>query len=180
MAIVEVATSFEVTNLEQIDQKLMQEFLSNTTVWDFFEMSRQEYLNKFNYEKSVLITKYYTEMIKGKIYILSLFLFFISFSISNKFDSILSAIDSLIMFLNDDLISSGKTVCSESVCSESLSEEPISPVSKHLLDSLSIDSSSVYSSDSLYKLNKDRFLIPFVSTYLKYLFLIFSKNTFFF
>ena len=28
MAIVEVATSFEVTNLEQIDQKLMQEFLS--------------------------------------------------------------------------------------------------------------------------------------------------------
>ena len=119
-------------------------------------------------------------MVKGRIYILSLFLFFISFSISSKFDSILSAIDSLIMFLSDDLISSGKTVCSKSVCSESLSEEPISAVSKHPLDSLPVDSSSVYSSDSLYELNKDRFLIPFILTYLKYLFLIFLKNIFFF
>ena len=180
MAMVEATTSFEVTNLEQIDQKLMQEFLSKNSVWDFYEMGRQEYLNKSNDEKSVLIIKYYNEMVKGKIYILSLFLFFISFSISSKFDSILSAIDSLIMFLSEDLISSGKTVCSESVCSESLSEEPISAVSKHPLDSLSVDSSSVYSSDLLYELNKDRFLIPFVLTYLKYLFLIFSKNTFFF
>ena len=72
------------------------------------------------------------------------------------------------MFLSDDLISSGKTVCSESVCSESLSEEPISAVSDHPLDSLSVDSSSVYSLDSLYELNKNRFLIHFVLTYLKY------------
>ena len=150
MAMVEATTSFEVTNLEQIDQKLMQEFLSKNSVWDFYEMGRQKYLNKSNDEKSVLIIKYYNEMVKGKIYILSLFLFFISFSISSKFDSILSAIDSLIMFLSDDLISSGKTVCSES-----LSEEPISAVSKHPLDSLPVDSSSVYSSDSLYELNKD-------------------------
>ena len=106
-------------------------------------------------------------MVKGRIYILSLFLFFISFSISSKFDLILSAIDSL-MFLSDDLISSGETVCSESVCLKSLSEEPISAVSKHPLDSLPVDSSSVYSSDSLYELNKDRFLIPFILTYLKY------------
>ena len=118
-------------------------------------------------------------MVKGRIYILSLFLFFISFSISSKFDLILSAIDSL-MFLSDDLISSGETVCSESVCLKSLSEEPISAVSKHPLDSLPVDSSSVYSSDSLYELNKDRFLIPFILTYLKYLFLIFLKNIFFF
>ena len=94
-------------------------------------------------------------MVKGKIYILSLFLFFISFSISSKFDSILSAIDSLILFLSDDLISSGKAVCSKSVCSEPLSEEPISVVSNHPLDSLSVDSSSVYSSDSPYEVNKD-------------------------
>ena len=99
-------------------------------------------------------------MVKGKIYILSLFLFPIPFSISSKCDSILSAIFSLIIFLSDDLISSGKTVCSEPVCSESLFGEPINAVSKHLLDSLSIDSFSVdswsvYSPDSLYKLNKD-------------------------
>ena len=180
MAMVEATTSFEVTNLEQIDQKLMQKFSSKNSVWDFYEMGRQEYLNKSNDEKSVLIIKYHNKMVKGKIYILSLFLFSISFSVSSKFDSILSAIVSLIMFLSDGLVSSGKTVCSESICSESLSEETISAVPKHPLDSLSIDSSSVYSSDSLYEFNKDRFLIPFVLTYLKYLFLIFSKNTFFF
>ena len=163
----------------------MQELLSKNSVWDFYEMGRQEYLNKSNDEKSVLIIKYYNEMVKGKIYILSLFLVPISFSISSKFDSVLSAIVSLIIFLSDNLISSGKTVCSEPVCSESLSQEPINAVSKHPLDSLSIDSLSVdslsvYLSDSLYELIKDRFLIPFVLTYLNYLFLIFSKNTFFF
>ena len=97
-------------------------------------MGRQEYLNKSNDKKSVLIIKYYNEKVKSKIYILSLFLVSISLSISSKFDSILSAIVSLIMFLSDGLISSGKTVSSESVCSESLPEEPISAVSKHPLD----------------------------------------------
>ena len=180
MAMVEATTSFEVTNLEQIDQKLMQKFLSKNSVWDFYEMGRQEYLNKSNDEKYGLIIKYCNEIVKSKIYILPLPLFSILFSISSKFDSILSANVSLIMFLSDDLISSGKTVCSESVFSESLSQEPISAASQYPLDWLSVDSSSVYLSDSLYELNKDRFLIPFVLTYLKYLFLIFSKNTFFF
>ena len=73
-------------------------------------------------------------------------------SISSKFDSVLSAIVSLIMFLSDDLISPSK-----SVCSESLSEESISAVSKHALDLLYVDSLSVYSSDLLYELNKDYF-----------------------
>ena len=45
MAMVEATTSFEVTNLEQFDQKLLQEFLSKNSVWDFYEMGRQEYLN---------------------------------------------------------------------------------------------------------------------------------------
>ena len=76
MAMVEVTPSFEVTNLEQIDQKLMQEFLSKNSVWDFYEMGRQEYLNKSNDQKSDLIIKCYNEMVKGKIYILSVFLFF--------------------------------------------------------------------------------------------------------
>ena len=80
MAMVEGVNSSEVTNLEQIDQKLMQEFLSNTSVLDFYEMGRQEYLNKSNDEKSVLIIKYYNEMVKGNIYKLYLLLFSISFS----------------------------------------------------------------------------------------------------
>ena len=104
MAMVEAITSSAVTNLEQIHQKLMQELLSKGSIWDFYEMGSQQYLNKSNDGKSVLIIKYYNEMVEGKIFILSLFLFFISFSISSKFDSILSAIDSLIMFLGDDLI----------------------------------------------------------------------------
>ena len=66
MAMVEATTSFEVTNLEQIDQKLMQKFLSKNSVWNFYEMGRQEYLNKSNDEKSVLIIKYCNEMVKGK------------------------------------------------------------------------------------------------------------------
>ena len=45
MAMVEAATSSEVKNPEQIDQKLMEEFLSKGSVWDFYEMGRQEYLN---------------------------------------------------------------------------------------------------------------------------------------
>ena len=76
MAMVEATTSFEVINLEQIDQKLMQEFFSKNSVWDIYEMGRQDYLNKSNNKKSVLIINYYYEMVKGKIYILSLFLFF--------------------------------------------------------------------------------------------------------
>ena len=70
MAMVEATTSFEVTNLEQIDQKLMQKFLSKNSVWGFYEMGRQEYLNKFNDEKSGLIIKYCNEIVKSKIYIL--------------------------------------------------------------------------------------------------------------
>ena len=76
MAMVEATTSFEVINLEQIDQKLMQEFFSKNSVWDIYEMGRQDYLNKSNNKKSVLIINYYYEMVKGKIYILFLFLFF--------------------------------------------------------------------------------------------------------
>ena len=75
MAMIEATTSFEVTNLELIDQKLMQEFLSKTSVWDFYKMGRQEYLNKSNDEKTVLIIKYYNKMVKSETYILSLFLF---------------------------------------------------------------------------------------------------------
>ena len=42
MAMVEAITSSAVTNLEQIHQKLMQELLSKGSIWDFYEMGRQE------------------------------------------------------------------------------------------------------------------------------------------
>ena len=58
MAMIEATTFFEVTNLELIDQKLMQKFLSKGSFWDFYEMGRQEYLNKSNKE-IVLIIKFY-------------------------------------------------------------------------------------------------------------------------
>ena len=110
----------------------MQGFLSKNSVWDFYEMSRREYSNKSNDKKSVLIMKYYNEMVKDKIYILSLLLFSTLFSVLIKFDPIFSAIVSLIMFLSvhlnlsgNDLILSGKAVCSESVCSELLSKSQL-------------------------------------------------------
>ena len=127
-------------------------------------MGRQEYLNKSNDEKSVLIIKYYNAMVKDNIYKLSLLSFSISFSSWIKFDSTLSAIVSLIMFLSVDLISSGKVVCWDLVCSESLSEESINGATNSLPDSSSEDSLPVDSSsdsDSLYELNKKRFLMFF-------------------
>ena len=77
MAMVEATISFEVTNLEQLDQKLLQEFLSKNSVWDSYEMGRQEYLNKSNDKKFVLIIKYYNEMVKVRftVYLCFYFLF---------------------------------------------------------------------------------------------------------
>ena len=35
-----------VSNIDEIDQETMQEFLQKTSVWDFYDMSREEYMNK--------------------------------------------------------------------------------------------------------------------------------------
>ena len=57
----------EVSNTEQMDENLFQEFLSKNWVWDFHNMTRDEYTTKSNNEKELLVLKYYNEMVKGKI-----------------------------------------------------------------------------------------------------------------
>ena len=55
---IEGPKSTEVTNLEQINQETMQDSLSKIAIWDFSEMTREEYTNKNDNEKKLLILKY--------------------------------------------------------------------------------------------------------------------------
>ena len=57
----------EFSNTEQMDENLFKEFLSKNSVWDFHNMTRDEYTTKSNNEKELLVLKYYKEMVKGKI-----------------------------------------------------------------------------------------------------------------
>ena len=67
LAMVEGPSTSEITTFDQIDQNLFKEFLTKTCVWDFYEMSREEYLNKDYIQKQSLILKYYNKMVEGKI-----------------------------------------------------------------------------------------------------------------
>ena len=66
LAMVEGPGTSEITNFGQIDQNLFQELLANSSVWDFFEISRKEYMNKNDSEKKSLILKFYNHMVKDK------------------------------------------------------------------------------------------------------------------
>ena len=66
LAMVEGPSTSEITTVDQIDQNLFKEFLTKSCVWDFYEMSREEYLNNDNIQKQSLIIKFYNEMVKGK------------------------------------------------------------------------------------------------------------------
>ena len=63
---VEGPKTSEITSCDQIDQDLFQELLAKSSVWDFYEITREEYMNKSNNEKKSLIIKFYN-MSKGKI-----------------------------------------------------------------------------------------------------------------
>ena len=66
LAMVEGPSTSEITTFDQIDQNLFKEFLTKSCVWDFYEMSMEECLNKDYIQKQSLILKYYNEMGKGK------------------------------------------------------------------------------------------------------------------
>ena len=66
LAMVEGLRTSEITTFDQIDQNLFKEFLNKSSVWDFYEMSKEEYLNKDDIQKQSLIRKFYNEMVKGK------------------------------------------------------------------------------------------------------------------
>ena len=71
-AMVEGPKSTEVTSIDQIDQEIMQDFLAKTSVWDFYEITKEEYMNKSNDDRKSLIVKFFNYMVSGK------FLLFVS------------------------------------------------------------------------------------------------------
>ena len=64
---VEGQKTSEITSCDQIDQGLFQELLAKSSVWDFYEITREEYMNKSDNQKKSLIIKFYNDMSKGKI-----------------------------------------------------------------------------------------------------------------
>ena len=66
LAMVEGPSTSETTTFDQIDYNTFKEFLCPTSLWDFCEMSKEEYLKKDDNQKQSLIIKVYNEMIKGK------------------------------------------------------------------------------------------------------------------
>ena len=58
----------QVTSLEQINQENLEEFLAKTSVWDFHEITRDEYMNKSDIEKKVLIINFFNYMPAGNIF----------------------------------------------------------------------------------------------------------------
>ena len=48
---VEVPSSSEITNFDQIDHSVFQELLQKSFVWGFYETSKEEYMNKDGGEK---------------------------------------------------------------------------------------------------------------------------------
>ena len=66
LAMVEGPETSEITIFDQIDQNLFQNLLAKSSVWDSYEISRKEYMNKDDNEKKSLILKFYNYMVKGK------------------------------------------------------------------------------------------------------------------
>ena len=62
---VEDNSSTEISTVEQIDENLLKEFLNKTSIWDFYETSKREYMNKSDDETKSLIISYYNFMNSG-------------------------------------------------------------------------------------------------------------------
>ena len=71
----ETCSSNEVTNVSQIDQKTMQEFLQKMSIWDFFEIRKDEFTSKSDTDKEELVIRYYNALQSGIICYLFLFWF---------------------------------------------------------------------------------------------------------
>ena len=59
LIMVERPSTTEITSFYQIDHSVFQESLQKSSVWDFYEISKEEYMNKDDGEKKYLMLKYY-------------------------------------------------------------------------------------------------------------------------
>ena len=62
LVIAEGSTTSEMTSLDQIDHNVFQELRAKSLLWDFYEISKEEYMNKGESEKKYLILKFYNQM----------------------------------------------------------------------------------------------------------------------
>ena len=58
LAVIERPRTSGITNFNQIDQTLFQELLAKNSVREFYEISREEYMNKDDNEKKSLILNF--------------------------------------------------------------------------------------------------------------------------
>ena len=66
MSMIEASSkSKEIRSVQEIHHPTMQEFLSKLAIWDFFEMSRDEFTRKSELDKELLIVKYYNSLSPG-------------------------------------------------------------------------------------------------------------------
>ena len=65
MSMIEGSKSNQIGTVEQIDHATMQEFLSKLAIWDFFEMSKEQFTSKSGNDKKLLIIKYYNALSTG-------------------------------------------------------------------------------------------------------------------
>ena len=69
------SSSSDLTNVNQIDQTQLKAFADKCSVWDYFDMSREEYLTKENSVKEKLILDYYNRMVKGMKFVICCLVF---------------------------------------------------------------------------------------------------------
>ena len=65
LSMVERPEPTEISNVEQINEEILKEFLSKTTAWNFYEITKGEYMNKSDDENKNLIINYYNYMNAG-------------------------------------------------------------------------------------------------------------------
>ena len=52
-------------DIDNIDHDKLKSFQAKCTVWDFYDMTKEEYINKLPTEKQDLILSYYKKMVQG-------------------------------------------------------------------------------------------------------------------
>ena len=67
LSLVEDPKAAWVSHIDEIEQETMQQFLQKTSVWDFYDMSREEYMSKSDNDKKTLVVKFFNQMSEGTI-----------------------------------------------------------------------------------------------------------------
>ena len=55
---------------ESIDLDKLRLFQTKCSVWDFYDMTKEEYTNKLTSEKQDLILSYYNKMVQGMLFVI--------------------------------------------------------------------------------------------------------------